>query len=191
MPRKEQLTSGTEAPQAQSPDLREESDSSGPRAGREGSCGAKMLRRDVWNVHHAVGFSRRSHQLSRVSDEVPCTVVHHLSPHATKKAWTTFAKAIPSTNPFCLLFFTSWIVVFTVSSFGDQYRAYLRGQLTIHKNRPHVNRVWMRCSHLTHYSERLEVGAIERSGLLPRLFLLAGRRSFSSRQPPEPGDAYS
>ncbi|CAM9110423.1 unnamed protein product [Ectocarpus sp. 13 AM-2016] len=41
-------------------------------------------------------------------------------------------------------------------SFGDQYRAYLRGQLTIHKNKFDVNRVWTRCSHLTNYSERLE-----------------------------------
>ncbi|CAM9704783.1 unnamed protein product, partial [Ectocarpus fasciculatus] len=41
-------------------------------------------------------------------------------------------------------------------SFGDQYRAYLRGQLTIHKNKVDVNRVWRRCSHLTNYSERLE-----------------------------------
>ncbi|CAM9650238.1 unnamed protein product, partial [Scytosiphon promiscuus] len=41
-------------------------------------------------------------------------------------------------------------------SFGDQYRAYLRGQLTIHKNRPDVNRVWRRCRHLTNYSERIE-----------------------------------
>lgn len=43
------------------------------------------------------------------------------------------------------------------SSFGDQYRAYLRGQLTIHKNRLDVNRIWRRCSHLTSYAERLEV----------------------------------
>ncbi|CAB1119182.1 unnamed protein product [Ectocarpus sp. CCAP 1310/34] len=36
------------------------------------------------------------------------------------------------------------------------FRAYLRGQLTIHKNKVDVNRVWRRCSHLTNYSERLE-----------------------------------
>ena len=42
-------------------------------------------------------------------------------------------------------------------SFGDQYRAYLRGQLTIHKNEFKVNRVWRGCSHLINYSDRLEV----------------------------------
>ncbi|CAN0180068.1 unnamed protein product, partial [Hapterophycus canaliculatus] len=40
---------------------------------------------------------------------------------------------------------------------GDQHRAYMRGQLTIHKNTVAINRVWRRCSYLTKYSERMEV----------------------------------
>ncbi|CAM9567665.1 unnamed protein product, partial [Laminaria digitata] len=48
-------------------------------------------------------------------------------------------------------------------SFGDQYRAYLRGQLTIHKNEFKVNRVWRGCSHLINYSDRLEAFRVNRS----------------------------
>ncbi|CAM9704947.1 unnamed protein product, partial [Discosporangium mesarthrocarpum] len=44
-------------------------------------------------------------------------------------------------------------------SFGDQYRAYLRGQLTIQKNVPEVNQVWRACGHFARYRQRLEQSA--------------------------------
>lgn len=42
-------------------------------------------------------------------------------------------------------------------SFGDQNRAYLRGQLTVHKNIPRVNEVWRHCPHLSKFMQRIEV----------------------------------
>ncbi|CAN0276732.1 unnamed protein product [Pylaiella littoralis] len=41
-------------------------------------------------------------------------------------------------------------------SFGDQQRAYLRGQLTVHKNTPEVNKIWRACTHLSNYMKRIE-----------------------------------
>ncbi|KAG5184474.1 hypothetical protein JKP88DRAFT_314666 [Tribonema minus] len=40
-------------------------------------------------------------------------------------------------------------------SFGDQYRAYLRGQLTIQKNTPKANNVWRLCKHFSQYMQRI------------------------------------
>ena len=42
------------------------------------------------------------------------------------------------------------------SSFGDNSRFYLRGQLTIHKNNAYVNNVWRNCDHLSDLNGRLE-----------------------------------
>ncbi len=41
------------------------------------------------------------------------------------------------------------------SSFGDNYRLYMRGQLTIHKNSHRVNNLWRQCRHLREYNARL------------------------------------
>ncbi|CAM9225368.1 unnamed protein product, partial [Hapterophycus canaliculatus] len=41
-------------------------------------------------------------------------------------------------------------------SFGDQQRAYLRGQLTVHKSTPKVNHIWRNCPHLSNYLRRIE-----------------------------------
>ncbi|CAM9647952.1 unnamed protein product, partial [Laminaria digitata] len=41
-------------------------------------------------------------------------------------------------------------------SFGDQERAYLRGQLTVHKSIPKVNHIWRNCPHLSNYLQRIE-----------------------------------
>jgi hypothetical protein len=43
------------------------------------------------------------------------------------------------------------------SSFGDTFRLYLRGQLTIHKNIEIVNNVWKKCRPLTHFKDRLDI----------------------------------
>lgn len=42
------------------------------------------------------------------------------------------------------------------SSFGDNSRFYLRGQLTIHKNNAYVNNVWRNCDHLGNLNARLD-----------------------------------
>ena len=42
------------------------------------------------------------------------------------------------------------------TSFGDNYRMYIRGQLSIHRNDPFVNNLWRSCSHLSHIGERLK-----------------------------------
>lgn len=42
------------------------------------------------------------------------------------------------------------------SSFGDNSRFYLRGQLTIHKNNAYVNNVWRNCDHLDDLNGRLD-----------------------------------
>ena len=39
-------------------------------------------------------------------------------------------------------------------SFGDAHALYLRGQWTVHSNRPDVNGLWRRCSHLGAELER-------------------------------------
>ena len=44
--------------------------------------------------------------------------------------------------------------IYTVS-FGDSYRLYLRGQLTIHKNNEYVNNLWRECEHLSKFGYRL------------------------------------
>jgi hypothetical protein len=44
----------------------------------------------------------------------------------------------------------------TTLSFGDTYRMYLRGQLTIHRNTPLVNTLWRRCSHLDQLGKRVK-----------------------------------
>jgi hypothetical protein len=41
------------------------------------------------------------------------------------------------------------------SSYGDNYRLYMRGQLTVHKNNHHINRLWQGCSHLSKFNTRL------------------------------------
>ncbi|CAN0328483.1 unnamed protein product, partial [Ectocarpus sp. 8 AP-2014] len=41
-------------------------------------------------------------------------------------------------------------------SFGDQQRAYLRGQLTVHKSILKVNHIWRGCPHLSNYYRRIE-----------------------------------
>lgn len=79
---------------------------------------------------------------TRVSEASFCTA-------SQQSLCSSFVKPvrIPS------VFYTCWC------SFGDQYRAYLRGQLTIHKNNIAVNRIWAGCDHLIHYTQRLEVCA--------------------------------
>lgn len=52
------------------------------------------------------------------------------------------------------------LAAFVVGSFGDQNRAYLRGQLTVHKTIDKVNRVWRRCRHLSYFLERIEVSKV-------------------------------
>ena len=42
----------------------------------------------------------------------------------------------------------------TTLSFGDTYRMYLRGQLTVHKNTPVINNMWRQCDHLSHLGQR-------------------------------------
>jgi hypothetical protein len=44
--------------------------------------------------------------------------------------------------------------LYTVSM-GDQYRMYLRGQLTLHKNNAIVNNLWRKCKYLSSLGERL------------------------------------
>ena len=41
------------------------------------------------------------------------------------------------------------------SSFGDNFRLYMRGQLTIHRNDPYINNLWRSCLHLSNIGERL------------------------------------
>jgi hypothetical protein len=41
------------------------------------------------------------------------------------------------------------------SSFGDNYRVYLRGQLTIHRNDAFINNLWRRCEHLRNIKNRV------------------------------------
>lgn len=40
-------------------------------------------------------------------------------------------------------------------SFGDNYRLYMRGQLTIHRNSDEINSIWRKCRHFTSLFERL------------------------------------
>ena len=55
------------------------------------------------------------------------------------------------------------------SSFGDSYRMYLRGQLTIHRNNATINTLWKHCDHLRHIGERLkEWGIVSGSGSTSR-----------------------
>jgi hypothetical protein len=42
------------------------------------------------------------------------------------------------------------------ASFGDSYRLYMRGQLTIHRNHPDINNLWRKCDHLSNIGQRLE-----------------------------------
>ena len=42
------------------------------------------------------------------------------------------------------------------SSFGDSWRLYMRGQLTIHRNIPFINNIWKHCTHLSQIGERIE-----------------------------------
>lgn len=41
------------------------------------------------------------------------------------------------------------------ASFGDSYRLYMRGQLTIHRNHPNINNLWRKCDHLSSIKQRL------------------------------------
>jgi len=41
------------------------------------------------------------------------------------------------------------------ASFGDNFRFYTRGQLTIHRNDPYINNLWRSCSHLSQINKRL------------------------------------
>lgn len=47
------------------------------------------------------------------------------------------------------------------ASFGDSYRMYMRGQLTIHKNLDHVNAIWRDCPQLNFLRKRL-MGYVKR-----------------------------
>ena len=40
-------------------------------------------------------------------------------------------------------------------AFGDNYRYYMRGQLTIHKNNEKMKNIWRRCIHLSTFKKRL------------------------------------
>jgi hypothetical protein len=40
--------------------------------------------------------------------------------------------------------------------FGDAYRMYMRGQLTIHKNNPYINNLWRSCEYLSLLGDRLD-----------------------------------
>ena len=40
--------------------------------------------------------------------------------------------------------------------FGDNFRLYARGQMTVHKNNPHVNNIWRSCRPLSQISRRLD-----------------------------------
>ena len=40
-------------------------------------------------------------------------------------------------------------------AFGDNYRLYMRGQLTIHRNNEYVNNLWRSCPHLSKFGSRL------------------------------------
>lgn len=42
-------------------------------------------------------------------------------------------------------------------SFGDQHRAYLRGQLTVQKISRKVDAIWRHCHHLSDYAYRIDV----------------------------------
>lgn len=42
------------------------------------------------------------------------------------------------------------------ASFGDNFRFYMRGQLTIHRNDPYINNLWRSCSHLSQINKRLK-----------------------------------
>jgi len=42
------------------------------------------------------------------------------------------------------------------TSFGDNYRMYIRGQLSIHRNDPFINNLWRSCTHLSRYGDRLK-----------------------------------
>lgn len=44
------------------------------------------------------------------------------------------------------------VITFT---FGDNFRLYMRGQMTIHKNEPRINTIWKRCLPLSQISSRL------------------------------------
>lgn len=41
-------------------------------------------------------------------------------------------------------------------SFGDTFRLYMRGQLTLHRNTREINELWKGCHHFTHLHERLD-----------------------------------
>jgi hypothetical protein len=41
------------------------------------------------------------------------------------------------------------------TSYGDNYRCYLRGQLTIHRNDEAINNLWKECTHLSQFYSRL------------------------------------
>jgi hypothetical protein len=45
--------------------------------------------------------------------------------------------------------------IYTVS-FGDTYRYYMRGQITIHRNDEYVNNIWRSCSSLSTLVDRLK-----------------------------------
>ncbi|CAM9662889.1 unnamed protein product, partial [Choristocarpus tenellus] len=51
-------------------------------------------------------------------------------------------------------------------SFGDQHRAYLRGQLTVHKNTPRINRLWRDCSHLGKFTNRVQMYSMTKKYML-------------------------
>ena len=98
--------------------------------------------------------------------------------------------------------------IFTYS-FGDTNALYLRGQWTVHRNRPEVNEIWRRCAHLgaeLEHELNLKVGAL-RAGQSTRFLSAEGCYSYealkadlrvkiatkqarpSSRQPPLHGSS--
>lgn len=57
-------------------------------------------------------------------------------------------------------------------SFGDQNRAYLRGQLTVQKISRKVDSIWRHCHHLSDYAYRIDVSFIVFFSLNAKLRLI-------------------
>ena len=76
-------------------------------------------------------------------------------------------------------------------AFGDMNALYLRGQWTVHRNRPEINEIWRRCAHLGSELERelsVKVSAL-RQGLSTRLLPARALCSPRPRRPPAMGSA--
>ena len=67
-------------------------------------------------------------------------------------------------------------------AFGDMNALYLRGQWTVHRNRPEINEIWRRCAHLGSELERelsVKVSAL-RQGLSTRFLSAEGCYSYEA-----------